>query len=897
MFKSLKGKIIIPSVIVLVALVAIIVIYAAYSVSDLTSDLTAERIDAAVNTAEARFSDMEDRQMILAEAAAGNYIVASNLAGWNAYWAANPAPAGERLDRNITYRQAMLAYLTEFARRHNVNGFLIRDINYNVVLRSHAPDNFGDNDRAAAAVLSIEQGRSSSAFNSTATMPLGMSTQVPIWYEGQIIGSMTALYFLHTNEFVDEFARVMGAEVVIFGAPGGYTSVASTFTGPDGNRMLGTVVEVPEVLNAVLGQGRSYLTPLTLRDEPFYAYYMPLTHFDGHPIGMMFVGFSNASTVAATNSLVFVMIIFGVIGLLTAGVVMFLLIARTTKPINTLNDAAQQIAKGNLAVNFDTNRSDELGKLAQSFSSMQGTISAMIDAVTKRSQEIRIGKLTVSDVDYKAPGDFQKIFDGVDNINSAILQYFNLLPAGIFITDAEFRCTFLNTYNEAQGFETEKLFGKTVYEGFEPEFAAVMMKHYELAAQTGQSYTYPVDIPTSRGILQSEHTEMAVRDEKGNIYAFLNFSYDVTTTMESKQRSEKIGTYQDLEAKDVTKHLQEGLSKGILKFDFVPKPHDNDTAEAAAAYALIGDTMNQAVKFIKGYVDEVNSTLAAIASGDLTARITREYVGDFASIKNSINNITSTLNKTISDISSAAGQVLSGANQISTSAQELANGASLQASSVEELSATIDVINHQTRQNAEKAASASELSDSSAANAKLGNTSMQEMLGAMAQIKESSSDISKVIKAIEDIAFQTNLLALNASVEAARAGEHGKGFAVVADEVRTLAGRSSNSASETNELIATSISRVETGSDIAGATAQTLDAIVQNVAEVSGIIKGIADASNEQAESISQISGGLSQISKVTQSNSAVSEETAAASQELNSQAEMLQKLVAYFKL
>jgi len=349
--------------------------------------------------------------------------------------------------------------------------------------------------------------------------------------------------------------------------------------------------------------------------------------------------------------------------------------------------------------------------------------------------------------------------------------------------------------------------------------------------------------------------------------------------------------------------LAESVDKPVVEIrDVMEKLKQGDfetkiTGDYAGDFLVIKNAVNSTLDSLATYIEEIKEDLTAISNGDLTTVITREYVGSFSTIKTSLNHISETLHKTMTDISVSTEQVLAGAKQMATSASELADGAQQQASSVEELNSTIDVISQQTQQNADNALEATELSNKSTLNAKEGNETMKQMLEAMTQIKESSNDISKIIKVIQDIAFQTNLLALNAAVEAARAGEHGKGFAVVAEEVRNLAARSQTSATETTTLIEDSISRVESGSSSAESTSNSLDIIVRNAAEVSEIINNISMASKNQAEGIAQISVGISQISRVVQSNSAVSEETAAASEELNSQAEMLRELVGYFKL
>lgn len=314
-------------------------------------------------------------------------------------------------------------------------------------------------------------------------------------------------------------------------------------------------------------------------------------------------------------------------------------------------------------------------------------------------------------------------------------------------------------------------------------------------------------------------------------------------------------------------------------------------------YATIKDALNSTIDTLGSYLNEITLLLGQVAQGNLDVEITRDYVGDFVEMKTSINGIIESLNNMLQEIYNAAEQVAAGARQVSDSSQSLSQGSAQQAGSIEEITASMEQVASQTNQNASNASQTSVLTNRAKDNALQGNGQMKEMLSAMEEINRASTNISKIIKVIDEIAFQTNILALNAAVEAARAGQHGRGFAVVAEEVRNLASRSANAARETTEMIESSIEKVNMGSHIANETAKALEKIVEEVTEAADLVGQIAVSSNEQATGITQVNQAISHVAQVVHGNSATAEESAAASEELSSQAQLLKDMVDRFQL
>lgn len=312
---------------------------------------------------------------------------------------------------------------------------------------------------------------------------------------------------------------------------------------------------------------------------------------------------------------------------------------------------------------------------------------------------------------------------------------------------------------------------------------------------------------------------------------------------------------------------------------------------------VLGGAFENTILRLRNYIGEISSILDNISHGDLTASISQDYVGDFASIKDSLDGILQNLNSTMSQIAESSDHVSNGSDQMSMGAQALSQGAVEQSSAVDELDETMQNVSKHVGETAQNAQEASENVARLSEQISESNQKMQEMIRAMQEINDSSDEIGKIIKTIENIALQTNILSLNSAVEASRAGEAGKGFAVVAQEVRELAGRSSEASQSTAALIERSMTAVEYGTKIANETAKQLSSVVESANQIAETTSQIADASQTQAKSVSQIQERISQISNVVQTNSATAEESAATSEELSEQAKLLKRLIDMFHL
>jgi methyl-accepting chemotaxis protein len=553
------------------------------------------------------------------------------------------------------------------------------------------------------------------------------------------------------------------------------------------------------------------------------------------------------------------------------------------------------------------------------------------------------GRLDIKGEPANVNFEFRGIIEGINRTLGTLVGHIDNIPIPAMIIDREFTVQYLNQAGlNILGLARQQVFGTKCYDHFKTSDCRTANCACAMALQQDRTTTRETDAHPAGMNLDIVYSGNPIKDADGNMVGVLEVVVDQTAAKNAARVMEKQASFQEVEVGKLTVNLGK-IAKGDLAINTAVAAADDDTRAVAENFAIINSNLEETVKAFKGLVDDVNmlveeavqgklgtraeagkhggdfrkiiegvnSTLDAVirpvneaadclksmARGNLDVEVTGDYRGDHAIIKEALNSTLASINEILNQVTVAVDQVAAGARQVSDSSQALSQGATEQAGSLEEISSSMQEITAQTRQNAENATQANQLAAQARINAERGNDQMNEMVRAMGEINESAASISKIIKAIDEIAFQTNLLALNAAVEAARAGKHGKGFTVVAEEVRNLAQRSAKAARETAEMIEGSIGKTEKGTRIAEETATALGEIVTGSTKVTDLIGEIASASKEQAEGIGQINQALGQVDQITQANTASAEQSASASEELSSQSLQLKQMLTKFRL
>lgn len=600
---------------------------------------------------------------------------------------------------------------------------------------------------------------------------------------------------------------------------------------------------------------------------------------------------------STVNSLGLFILIISIIFLILSLAIGFIMAQSISKPLVAVTNFIEQLAVGDLSKDVPgvyLAMKDEIGKISHATKNIIDTIRSFIAETGMLSKSVVEGKLDTRGNAKAFAGDWGTLVGGVNNLIDAFVSPINITAEYVDrISKGDIPPKITDTYNG--DFNEIKNNLNACIESTREQAAFVQ----KISAG---DLSVDVNARSENDVLNRE-----LKNVVETIKEIINAVNSLTKTAQDGKLDTRAdvskfkGSWNELvdginktldavvePVKEASSVLKE-MAKGNMKIS-MDGMYKGDLAE-------IKDALNYTITTVGGYIHEISDVLTEMSDGNLKVSITSDYMGDFIEIKTSLNNIINSFNDILGDMNTASEQVANGSRQVSDSSMALSQGTTEQASSIEELTASIEQISSQTKMNAGNANQANELTEAAKKDAMQGNAQMKEMLKSMEDINESSANISKIIKVIDDIAFQTNILALNAAVEAARAGQHGKGFAVVAEEVRNLAARSANAAKETTDMIEGSIKKAENGTRIAKDTAEALGKIVSGIEKVAELVNDITIASNEQALGIGQINQGIMQVSQVVQSNSATSEESAAASEELSSQAEIMKEMVIKFKL
>jgi methyl-accepting chemotaxis protein len=460
-----------------------------------------------------------------------------------------------------------------------------------------------------------------------------------------------------------------------------------------------------------------------------------------------------------------------------------------------------------------------------------------------------------------------------------INQALDNVQLGVMVTDSAFNIIYLNKSVQKLFEEGEQEIRKQI-----PHFDAKKLK----GSNIDIFHKNPAHQRAMLDKLTSSHR---------SVLKIAGLDLAVTVNPVINQANECIGFVAEWTDRALEVILEQEISNVVMSATQGDFTHHINEQNKTGLYLKLSQSINQLVKINSSSLNDLARVLNAIAHGDLTEKITRDYSGTFKQLKDDANSTVESLKSLISDIKIATDSINTAAREIAAGNHDLSQRTEEQAASLEQTAASMDELTSTVQQNSENAKQANHLAQGASEVAGKGVAVVRQVVNTMESINESSRKIAEIISVIDGIAFQTNILALNAAVEAARAGDQGRGFAVVAGEVRNLAQRAAAAAVEIKTLILDSEEKVASGTKLVAQAGVTMQEIVDTISNVTNIMSQITHASVEQSDGIAQVNQAVRQMDDVTQQNAALVEQAAASAESLEEQTENLTDNVAKFKV
>ena len=883
MRRSLKGKIIIPVIIITALMFSLSVMYTNIAVSNLVESLTDDRMAASSGSVKAFKESLEEHNMMTTIAISESFDIVMRLEIYN---------IGTETER---HREALMYLLANRKADLGIDAFVLVNPEGYVILRTNEPDSFGDFVMDGLHSIALVNGETGTMYSQTPDMPMALTSVAPIHSrDGRIIGAISASVSLD-NEFADNFSQAFNAVISVFDANG--IRIVTSLTDEFGQRPTGIAAE-REVIETVLGAQRDMLAAVYVQGVPYYAFYFPLLGWDGSSVGIFSTGFSNEAAVAATGALQRTLILIAAASIVIVGIAIFLLIRHRLKPLEELVSGAGEVAKGNLAVNLRVSSKDEIGQVSEAFIEIVRTLNILKDDFKHIEKEIALGNIRFKLEDANLSGAFEEIIVSVNNISREFVGVLDRLSEPIIIIDKDCRILFSNNiidkFTRTDFHAVKGMHLNDFVNGDLASHEYIVKALNEGVASTEAKISLQLN-PDQMFVLELNVIPSRVGGRiVGAIILMTNLSH-VDAHEKKLSRQSKFSSENFIK---LTNNLTEALAEGHLDVTFDHSPvDDEETAGIAAQFNTIADVLTGSLSSVSEYINELQQALYEMASKNLNQEITREYKGDFNKMKDSVNVILRDMNALMSELYNVSEVVQGGGATVAASSEEMETGFSEQLKIMTAIREQMNKIAAEASNTLENTRDAQVISSAAIADAQKGNAHMSDMLTSMEDIRVSTESIASIIKTIQDIAFQTNLLALNASVEAARAGEHGRGFSVVAEEGRSLAARVAGSVEESADMIQNSIEKAKSGVKIAGETAGALEKIVAGVENIDKVIDKIAASSMDQNTFIERIEGDIEVINSMVEVDVQVIAQNVNATQELTKQADELQARLSEFSL